>query len=978
MRRSLAAAAALLLLPGVLTVAAPASAQESGTGVQIAAAQIAPTKTHGLSKIGTQGWQVLTSAVAKDGGERVSAPGYPTSGWLKVKPDDEGAPGTEINALVQNGKCKDVFYSDNMRKCFGYVDKLGPITTGQFADPWWFRTDFAPAFRPGQNAKLTIPGVVGEGDVWVNGTLVAGKDVVSGAYAGHTFDITTLVRPGKNTLAVKMYPNNPLKMFTLDQVDWGQIPPDNNTGIQFAPQLQISDELTGDNAHVTQNNAADLSTSALTVETDVTNNSDRSQRGDVTATITPPGGGAPIVAKQSVDVAAHSKQTVSFEPSKFSALKIVKPKLWWPYSMGDQPLYALSTAVSQHGELSTSSQGTFGIRSVSSRLVGKSPQAPEGSRLFGINGKEFVFRGGGYAPDLFLRYDKADVAHQISLIKNMGLNGVRLEGHDMPQDFYDQADRAGLLVIGGFLCCDAWQPDSEADLTERDFRIMHDSAYTIGQMERNHPSVFNYGWSDNEPTPRQEKETLKAFQEADFQVPVIASAEYKSTPTLGQAGEKEGPYDWVPPSYWYDTTHFDPEDSSRTNVGGSWGFASEQSAGHTVPTLDSIKRFLSPAEQEKLWKDPEYNQYHANFEPGHGGYKFGTLYSLDNSITRRYGSWNSLESYVQLAQVANYENTRSQFEAFLHHSNDKANPSTGVVYWQLNKGWPTLLWSLYNNDGDQAGSFYGAKKANQPLHALYGYDDNSVTLDNLGAGTQPGLSVQAKVYDTAGKVLDDQTAGGISLGSQVVKNNVLKPKVPAATTAPEKAQVFFVELQVKQGGKVVDRNVYWLSTQKDVVDWDKTMGQPQATLSQYSSLQGLQNLPQGKVSAVASTRPQAGPNGTDTVTTVTVTNTSNTPAVGFFLRADVRRGTGSGRELPGDNQVGTATWDDNNITLWPGQSQTLTASYKSSDLHGATPVVSVSGVNTARIVVGAKGGYGYSGTAPSGPVALRVVEGTRE
>jgi exo-1,4-beta-D-glucosaminidase len=36
-----------------------------------------------------------------------------------VKPDDAGAPGTEINVLVQNGKCPDVFYSDNMRKCFG-------------------------------------------------------------------------------------------------------------------------------------------------------------------------------------------------------------------------------------------------------------------------------------------------------------------------------------------------------------------------------------------------------------------------------------------------------------------------------------------------------------------------------------------------------------------------------------------------------------------------------------------------------------------------------------------------------------------------------------------------------------------------------------------------------------------------------------------------------------------------------------------
>ncbi|MFJ9779813.1 glycosyl hydrolase 2 galactose-binding domain-containing protein [Amycolatopsis sp. NPDC101161] len=955
MTKKLAALAALLLVPGVLSFAGPAAAQDT---------QAEGAKPHGLTTIGAQGWQVLTTANVKDGGDKVSTPGYATPGWLPVKPDDAGAPGTEINALVQNGKCPDVFYSDNMRKCFGYVDKLGPVVTKPFSDPWWYRTDFTPDFKTGQHAKLTIPGIVGEGDVWVNGTLVATKDVVSGAFAGHTFDVSKLVKPGKNTLAIKVYPNNPLKMYTLDQVDWGQIPPDNDTGIQFPPTLQVGDALTGDNAHVVQDNAADLSSSKLTVKVDVTNDAATSQTGDVAATITPPSG-APIVVKQRVTIPANTKRTVTFAP-----VKIAKPQVWWPYSMGDQPLYTLGTAVSQDGVLSTSSKSTFGIRTVTSRLVGKSAPLPEGARQFTINGKDFVFRGGGFAPDLFLRYDKADTAHQIALIKNMGLSGVRLEGHDMPQDFYDQADRAGLLVIGGFICCDAWQPDTAAQLGARDLRIIHDSSVSIAQRERNHPSVFNYGWSDNEPFPNQEQAVLSAFKQEDFQVPVIASAEYKSTPTLGNSGEKEGPYDWVPPSYWYDTSHFDASDDSRTNAGGSWGFASEQSAGHTVPTLDSIKRFLSPTEQAKLWQDPAYNQYHANFEPDHGGYAFGTLYTLDQSITQRYGKWSSLKSYVDLANIANYENTRSQFEAFLHHSTDKNNPSTGVVYWQLNKGWPTLLWSLYNDDGDQAGAFFGAKKANKPLHAIYGYDNGSVTLDNLGAATQSGLSVQARVLDTAGKVLDDQTASGISLGSQGVRTGVLKPKVPAETKAPAPAQVYFVELQVKQGGKVVDRNVYWLSTQKDVVDWGKTLGNPQATLSQYSNLQALQNLPKSQVSAVASTRA----NGGDLVSTVTVTNTSKTPGAAFFLRADVRRGTPDGHEGPGDNQLANATWDDNDITLWPGQSQTLTVTYKASDLRGAVPVISVDGFNTGRIVVGAAGGYGHHGDAAVAP----QIEGFRE
>ncbi|WP_236789542.1 glycoside hydrolase family 2 protein [Amycolatopsis sp. GM8] len=892
--RTIALGAVVLLATASLTPAAAAQPHDTG-----------------LITVGSQGWQVQSSTVATDLAERISNPAYRTTNWLPVKPDDAGAPGTEINALLQNGACPNVFYSDNMRKCFGYVDKLGPVTVPRFAVPWWFRTDFTLDANPGQDVKMTIPGVVGEADVWVDGKQVAGLDVVSGAFAGHTFDITSFVRQGKNSLAIKMYPNDPTKMYTVDDVDWNQFPPDNNTGIQYPIQLQISDALTGSNAHVLQQNTADLSASKLTAKLDVTNNAGREQRGDVTATITPPGGGKPITVRQTVTVPAHSTKTVTFAP-----VTITQPKVWWPYSMGDQPLYTLGTAVAQNGKVSTTSSDTFGIRTVTTRLVGGSPQLPEGARIFAVNGKEFVFRGGGYAPDLFLRYSKSDVAHQVQLIKNLGFTGVRLEGHDMPQDFYEQMDRAGILVLGGFICCDAWQPDSEANLTNRDFRIMHDSARSIGERERGHPSVITYGWSDNEPLPRQERESLAGFAEADFQVPIIASAEYKSTPTLGQAGEKEGPYDWVPPSYWYDTSHYDPGDGSRSNVGGAWGFASEQSAGDTVPTLDSIKRFLSPEEQAKLWQDPAYNQYHANFEPGHGGYAFGTLYTFDTALKARYGNWSSLDSYVELAQVQNYENTRSQFEAFLDHSTDKANPSTGVVYWQLNKGWPTLLWSLYNYDGDQPGAYYGAQKANKPLHALLGYDDDKVTVDNLGGDTQRELSVEAKVYDLNGKLLDDQQVGGLSLGSQEVRNDVLAPKVPGS------GSMYFVELLLSQHGKVVDRNTYWRSIKPDVVDWAATMGNPQATMTQYADFSALQTLPKTTVEAVAST-PRPG------VTSVTLTNTSD--KVAFFLRVDIP----------------SATWSDNDITLWPGESQTVTAHYDPV----AAPKVSVSGFNTPALTV---------------------------
>jgi exo-1,4-beta-D-glucosaminidase len=42
-------------------------------------------------------------------------------------------------------------------------------------------------------------------------------------------------------------------------------------------------------------------------------------------------------------------------------------------------------------------------------------------------------------------------------------------------------------------------------------------------------------------------------------------------------------------------------------------------------------------------------------------------------------------------------------------------------------------------------------------------------------------------------------------------------------------------------------------------------------------------------------------------------------------------------------------WTGNDITLWPGESQTITVTWNSADLQGATPVVSVSGWNVSRL-----------------------------
>ncbi len=229
-----------------------------------------------------------------------------------------------------------------------------------------------------------------------------------------------------------------------------------------------------------------------------------------------------------------------------------------------------------------------------------------------------------------------------------------------------------------------------------------------------------------------------------------------------------------------------------------------------------------------------------------------------------------------------------------------------------------------------------------------------MTVDNLGGVAQTGLSVQSNVYDVAGTLLDSRSQSAVTVASGGVLRDVLHPTVPATTKPPTPAKTYFVELLLLRGGQVIDRNVYWLSTQRDLVNWSKTMGNPQATMTQYANLRGLRSLPSASISAVATTHPQAGPDGADTETDVTITNTSKTKAVAFFLRADVRRGNAAGTPLRGDNQVLPIFWSDNDVTLWPGESETLQADYRTADLRGASPVVSVAGWNVGTTVVPGK------------------------
>lgn len=152
--------------------------------------------------LGLGGWQVQSSALAAQTGKQISEPAYPAGSWLRVAPDDGGAPGTEIAALLQNGACPGGFFSEDMRSCFGYMDAVGADTVPQFDVAWWFRTSFEPSLAAGEHAQLIVNGVVGKANVFLDGHRLAGRSTVQGAFTRYTFDVTKLLRAGANSLLI--------------------------------------------------------------------------------------------------------------------------------------------------------------------------------------------------------------------------------------------------------------------------------------------------------------------------------------------------------------------------------------------------------------------------------------------------------------------------------------------------------------------------------------------------------------------------------------------------------------------------------------------------------------------------------------------------------------------------------------------------------------------------------------------------------
>jgi len=251
--------------------------------------------------------------------------------------------------------------------------------------------------------------------------------------------------------------------------------------------------------------------------------------------------------------------------------------------------------------------------------------------------------------------------------------------------------------------------------------------------------------------------------------------------------------------------------------------------------------------------------------------------------------------------------------------------STGVIQWMLNNAWPSMIWHLYDYYLRPGGGYFGAKKSMQPFDPIYGYDDHSVWLVSSQYVDAKGLKLTARIFNLDGTQKFSKVATLDAAADSTAKAFEL-PKIDGLSPA------YFLDLRVTDAsGKLVGSNFYWLSTKAETIDWAKSNWYTTPTAS-YADYTSLAQMP--KVKLNISTRSEQ--NGKDEVTRVMVENPSK--AIAFFVRLKLEKGKGGEEVLP-------VIWQDNYISLLPGEKREITATYRSSELGTAKPEVEITGWN---------------------------------
>ncbi len=361
------------------------------------------------------------------------------------------------------------------------------LGTGFYVGHGWYRkTLVLPAAAAGKRVALEFDGVFQDAEIFVNGRKAA-RHV--GGYTGFSVDITSLVKPGRNLLAVRV--NNLWQARVAPRAGEHVF----SGGIYRNVRLVITDpvHVAWYGTFVTTPRVSEQQAS-VRVHTEVRNERAAPARVALISEVIDASGKRVSMRRSEHMVPAAG--TLDYDQT---LPEIARPRLWSP----DSPaLYKLVSSLHVNGKRVDRFETPFGIRSV--RFT-----ADQG---FFLNGKHLYLLGANVHQDQAGWGDGVTdgaARRDVQMIKDAGFNFIRGSHYPHSPAFTRATDELGLLFwseapfwgIGGFGADGSWlssaYPPDPADRPEFEASVLQQVEEMV-RIHRNRPSVFIWSAS-NEP-----------------------------------------------------------------------------------------------------------------------------------------------------------------------------------------------------------------------------------------------------------------------------------------------------------------------------------------------------------------------------------------------------------------------------------------------------------------------------------------------
>lgn len=514
-----------------------------------------------------------------------------------------------------------------------------------------------------------------------------------------------------------------------------------------------------------------------------------------------------VITVSDEDTNIVTKTTERFYPGSndiTAHIGVPEPKLWWPWDMGDQPLYYATVEVYENGRLLDTAKTRFGIREVKMAFnPGFTLDECETPWTFVINGKPIFLRSGCWGgPPSFLygRNSRKKYEHLLNLAKYGNFNNLRIFGWHPPEvdDFYDICDELGITTWTNFPLSSQVLRDDPPYVNA----VLHECGEIVKER-RNHPC--NIFWMGGEEVFFSEAQVRshnkRMMKEVGIYIKRYTDIPYADASMMSSAPARKLGYK---PK---ECLHYNGAYYAAGRTAMEDYFANPllecaivpELCGAAVPNLESLKKFI-PADE--IWPPgPSWGYLMANID---------ILKAINMDI---FGDqcYDSIENFIDSTQKSQGEVYKFAIE-FIRR---KKPHMSGVALCHFITNRPLMKWEIVDYYGVPKQALEYVRKAYAPLVPSVEYRKRRfMPGEEFKAGVWVLNDTYNKYQDLTCKISINYSDGKVDTFTEniaiVAENTNAKFFEISSVVSGEVFDRFTIYVELYNGDEVIASNDYFL------------------------------------------------------------------------------------------------------------------------------------------------------------------------